>query len=141
MEDWKEITARWKGEHQFVGKNNLGGSVQMGDTGAETISPMELVLAGLAGCTGIDVVNILKKKRQNLTKFEIKVRGKRTEQYPKVYTLIEMDYLFWGDHLDPRAVQQAINLSKEKYCSVSAMLEETAKINVNYQIMDAELEK
>jgi putative redox protein len=90
---------------------------------------MELILIGVAGCTGMDVVSILGMKRQKFDKFEIKVRGKRAETHPRVYTEIEVTYEFWGEQLNPKMVEQAMHLSEEKYCSVSAMLSAKATIS------------
>jgi putative redox protein len=95
---------------------------------------MEMLLLGLAGCTGMDVVSILKKKRQDLQAFKIRVRGKRAEQHPRVYTLIEVTYLLWGENLDAKAVERAIELSEKKYCSASAMLNAVAEIRSSYEI-------
>ena len=99
------------------------------------LSPMEMLLAGLAGCTGIDVALILGKKRQKLEDFEVKIRAKRANDHPMVYTEIEVKYLLWGEDLSEKAIRQAINLSEEKYCSVSAMLGKTAEIHSSYQIL------
>ncbi len=98
------------------------------------VSPMELILAGLAGCTGVDIADILAKKRQPLSALQVKVRGYRREEYPKIFTEIEITYLVYGDGIDPQAVERAIQLSEEKYCSVSAMLRTAAKISTSYQL-------
>jgi putative redox protein len=133
---WKEVSAHWVGEKSFIGKNQSGGSVQMGSVdGTPGVSPMELLLMGVAGCTGIDIVHILGKKRITLDQFEVKVRGKRADDYPAVYTEIDISYFLWGDDLNPKAVEQAIQLSEEKYCSASAMLSKTAQISSSYQIL------
>ncbi len=135
-EDWKEVSAAWKGDMTFIGENTQGGVVQMGSlNGKPGIGPMELVLVGLAGCTGMDVVSILQKKRAPLTDFKVKVRGKRAADYPMVYTHIEVEYLLWGNDLKARDVEQAIALSEEKYCSVSIMLAKTASIHSSYKIL------
>jgi putative redox protein len=132
---WKEIIAEWQGEGGFIGRNMSGGIVQMGRIGDQPgASPMELILIGLAGCTGIDVVDILRKKREPLNALQVKVRGKRADDYPKIYTEIEITYLIWGDGVDPKSVERAIQLSEEKYCSVSAMLSSVADIRSTYQI-------
>ena len=99
---------------------------------------MQLVLVGLAGYTGVDVVDILKKKRQPLKALKVKVRGKRAEDYPKIYNEIEVTYLLWGVGIDPKAVEQAIKLSEEKYCSVGAMLRSVANIRSTYHILSPE---
>lgn len=133
-DDWKEVSATWKGGLNFIGENAKGGTVQMGPIDG-SIGPMQLLLIGLAGCTGIDIVTILQKKKSTPTDFKVKVRGKRAETYPMVYTDIEVLYLFWGDDLKARDVEQAIKLSEQKYCSVSIMINKTANIKSSYKIL------
>lgn len=99
-------------------------------------SPMELVLVGLAGCTAMDVVDILEKKRLHVTGFEVKVEGTRAETYPMVYDCIDVVYTIRGKNIPPRAVEQAIHLSEDKYCSVGAMLGKTAQIHHRYEIIE-----
>jgi putative redox protein len=136
MDDWREIIVDWQGEGAFIGQNRSGGKVQMGKIDEQPgLSPMELVLAALGGCTGVDVASILEKKRQPLQELQIQVRGKRSETYPRKYTEIEVKYLLWGEGFDEEAVRQAIALSEEKYCSVSAMLKSSVKIEFSYQLM------
>lgn len=136
-ENWNEVFATWNGDSTFIGENNDGGSVQMGMLGNTTgISPMQLVLVGLAGCTGVDVVSILKKKRAHLSGFKVHVRGKRTQKYPRVYAEIQGKYLLWGEGLKAKDVEKAIQLSEEKYCSVSSMLGKTARIHSSYKIFN-----
>lgn len=134
--DWKEITAFWKGGMVFTGQNDSGGQVQMGDLeGQPGIGPMQLLLVALAGCTGMDIISILAKKRQAPLDFQVKVRGKRATDYPMIWTDIEVIYLLWGDNLKSKDVEQAIQLSEEKYCSVGLMLGASAKITSSYQIL------
>jgi putative redox protein len=137
MDDgWREVTGEWIGEHAFIGRNKTGGSIQIGSIGDTlSLSPMELLLAGVAGCTGVDVVDILLKKRQPLEALKVKVRGKRADTYPRVYKEIEVLYLIWGNGIDTAAVEQAITLSEEKYCSASAMLREAAEMRSTYKIL------
>lgn len=131
----REIRAEWQGEMAFIARNAEGGKAQMGTLdGTAGLSPMEFLLAGLAGCTGVDIVSILKKKRRSLKRFEVVVRGWRRDTHPKVYTRIEVTYRLWGDDLPATDVEQAIQLSKEKYCSASAMLGATAMIDYTYSI-------
>jgi putative redox protein len=132
--DWKEVTATWQGDLNFLGENTKGGTVKMGPMD-ESIGPMQLLLVGLAGCTGIDIVSILKKKQVFPTNFKVVVRGKRGEKFPMIYTDIEVEYFLWGDTLKVRDVEQAIKLSEKKYCSVSIMLGKTAKISSTYKIL------
>jgi putative redox protein len=141
-DDWREITTEWVGkdtnELTFIGHNAAGGSVQMGVLdGKPGVGPMELVLVAVAGCTGMDIVNILEKKRQPLEKLAVKVRGLRADTHPKIYTDIDIDYHVWGN-VDVKALEQAIQLSEEKYCSVSAMLHGAAKITTQYHLYTSE---
>lgn len=99
---------------------------------------MEMILTGLAGCTGVDIADIMQKKRQPIQALKVIVRGRRAEDFPMVYKEIEVTYLIWGDGIDPKAVERAIQLSEEKYCSVSAMLRSTAEIRSTYRILKAE---
>lgn len=133
-DNWREVSATWKGGLNFIGENDKSGTVQMGPTD-QHIGPMQLLLLGLAGCTGIDIISILEKKKSTPTDFKVKVRGKRADTFPMVYTDIEVEYLLWGDNLKERDVEQAIKLSEQKYCSVSIMLGKTATIRSTYKIL------
>jgi putative redox protein len=134
-QEWKEITAYWQGEQGFIGENSKGITVQMGLVQSQPgISPMELLLIGVAGCTGMDVASMLSKMRQQLTDFRITVRGLRAEQHPRIFTEIEVLYELWGRDLSVKSVEDAIALSEEKYCSVGAMLRASAKIRSSYFI-------
>lgn len=134
-DEWKEVIVDWCGEYAFIGTNLAGGTVQMGSlNGKPGVSPMELLLLGVAGCTGVDIVSILSKKRKKLTALQIRVRGKRAEEHPKVYTDIEIVYELKGEDLDEKSVEQAIQLSEEKYCSASAMLRAVAQVRWGYTI-------
>jgi putative redox protein len=111
---WREVIAEWQGGLAFLGSNATGGTVQMNSFDDKAgLSPMELLLASLAGCTGSDVASILEKKHKSLENFIIKVQGKRAEEHPKVYTEINILYLLWGEDLDRKSVEQAIQLSQE----------------------------
>ena len=135
MAEWREIEAEWLGGDTFIGKNSRGGTVQMGKLNdKQGVSPMEMILAGLAGCTGIDIVDILQKKRAPLQALKVRVRGRKADDFPKIYQEIEVTYLVWGDGIDPKAVERAIELSEEKYCSVSLMLKPVAEIHNSYKI-------
>lgn len=136
MDDaWREIKVEWQGDNAFIGTNPSGGSVQIGTLeGNQGLSPMELLLAGLAGCTGLDVASILEKKHKSLQNLEITVRGKRAEDHPRIYTEIEIYYLFKGEDLDHGSVERAIQLSHQKYCSASAMLGASADIQISFEI-------
>ncbi|HEX9074563.1 MAG TPA: OsmC family protein [Anaerolineae bacterium] len=98
-------------------------------------SPMELLLLGLAGCTGMDVIDILKKKRQSVSGLQVRVEGIRAEHPPKVYTDIQVTYFVRGKNISPKAVEDAIELSETKYCGAGIMLGKTAKITSHYEIV------
>jgi|SRR5947209_8835795 len=99
-------------------------------------SPMEVVLIGLCGCTGYDVVSILQKKREPLTSLEVRAHAERAPNPPSVYTEIKLIYRV-GGNVSHKAVEDAVRLSEEKYCSVSAMLAKTAKISTQIQYADS----
>jgi putative redox protein len=99
--------------------------------------PMELLLVGLGACTGMDVITILRKKRQNIAAYRIEVSGNRAEDYPKVFTEIFIRHVVHGDDVEGSAVRHAIELSETKYCPAYAMLSRTAKISTTYEIHPA----
>ena len=96
--------------------------------------PMELLLMGLGGCSGIDIIQILKKARQDVRGFEMTVSGERSDTDPKVFTKIHLELIITGVDIRESAVQRAIQLSADKYCSASIMLGKTAAINHSYEI-------
>lgn len=96
--------------------------------------PKELLLMALGGCTASDVIPILKKKRVPLQGFEIRLTGNVREEHPQIFTDIHLEYVFYGEGIDPNAVERAIELSSTKYCSVSAMLRPTVNITHSYRI-------
>ena len=126
------ITAKaiWTDKERYVAEATSHHAIVM-DTATEKTanSPMELVLIALCGCTGSDVVGILRKKREPFTSLEVSASGERASGYPAVYTEIKLVYRI-GGKVSHKAVEDAVRLSKEKYCSVSAMLEKTAKITI-----------
>ena len=100
--------------------------------------PVELLLAGLAGCTGMDVVEILRKKRQKVAGFEVRVEGERRDEHPRVFTKIHVTYEVTGQGIDAEAVRQAVTLSEGKYCSVAAMLRAAARITTEIRVRETE---
>lgn len=132
-------SVKWTGEQKFVAVSPSAHAIVV-DSDRETNSapgPMELVLMALGACTATDVVVVLKKKRQKLDMLEVICSGDRATEPPAVWTKIEMLYRLRGN-LDEAAVKRAIELSEEKYCSVSAMLKKTAKISWRYEILRSE---
>jgi putative redox protein len=125
---------------QFVGEASSGHAIVMdGDPevgGNNTgLRPMELLLVGLGGCAGMDIVSILRKKKQELIGLEINVRGKKAENYPKKYTDMDIEFIIKGRNISEDAVKRAIDLSMNKYCSVKATLDGSAKISFTYRII------
>ncbi len=136
----KQAKVRWVSEMQFVGETGSGHAIVLDapapggrNTGP---SPMELLLVGLAGCTAMDVVNILGKKRQPFHGVEVNVHGEQREEPPNVYTDIHVEYVVYGRGVSEKAVEQAIALSEEKYCSAAAMMNKVAKITTSFRIVE-----
>lgn len=119
------------------GAHSVRGAEITLDTEGPAFSPMQLLLAALGGCTGIDVVSILKKMRQDVTDYRIEVDGVRAEDHPRVYTEITVRHIVEGNNLSPEMVERAVSLSDEKYCSVAAMLRGTATIHTEIEIAAA----
>ena len=135
-ETWTEINAHWKGEMVFAATNQKGASIQVGDLGDKPgIGPMQLLLVSLAACTGMDIVSILRKKRVNLSDFQVRVRALRAEDYPMVFTEIHVEYLLWGEDFKAHDIEQAIQLSEDKYCSVGIMLRKAAPVHTSYRTL------
>jgi putative redox protein len=123
-----EAEAIWTDEDRFLGEASSGHALVLDAGEVKTAStPMELVLIALCGCTASDVVGILRKKREPFTGLEVVAKAERAEDHPKVYTQIRLVYRVRGK-VTHKAMEDAVRLSKDKYCSVSAMLEKTAKI-------------
>ena len=130
---------RYSGNMNFLGKADSNHLVVMDapkKAGGEesAVKPIELILIGLGGCTGIDVVSILSKMKAPLENLEISIEAEQSDDFPKVFTKIHIDYTFYGQGLKNEQVERAVNLSKEKYCSVSAMLSKSAEITHSYKI-------
>jgi putative redox protein len=125
----------WVEDKRFVGRASSGHAIVV-DASAEKLgsSPMELLLIGMAGCTAYDVMSILEKKRQSVTGLEVRAQAERAEEPPKVYTTIQVEYVLLGRDIKPKAVEDAIRLSEEKYCSASVMLGKMAQISTSYRI-------
>jgi putative redox protein len=139
-----EPKVTWKQRLSFTGKGPSGFEVPLGtdpSVGGDNdgFRPMELIAIGLAGCTAMDTISILQKKRQDITAFEVVVHTTRAEEHPKVFTHITLEYLITGRQVDPAAVERAIELSATKYCPAQAMLEKTVKIEHKYTISEADL--
>lgn len=132
----------WKHDGVFEAVSESGNKIQF-DTDAPYAngpSPMEAVLLALRSCTSVDVVSILKKKRQQVTGLRVSATAERAEQAPRVFTAIKLTYAVSGSKLSRKAVEDAVSLSKNKYCSVSKMLEKAASIDYEIVYTDGEPE-
>jgi putative redox protein len=127
--------ARWIEKQRFSGVSDSGHTIVVDGDKVSGNSPMELVLIGLCGCTGYDVVSILQKKREPFTSLEVRAEAERAPNPPSVYTEIKLTYRV-GGKVSRKALEDAVRLSKEKYCSVSAMLDKTAKITTAIEYAD-----
>jgi len=136
-----DVAINWKGKMAFEGMGESG-IVQKIDADASVGGenngprPMELIALGLAGCTAMDVISILQKKKQNVIDFEVKIHTDRAEEHPKVFTQAVIEYLVTGRGVDEVAVLRAIELSAEKYCPAQAMLGKAFPMKLVYKILD-----
>lgn len=133
------VEIKWQQEASFIGETESGHSLLMDgppDGGGHNLGPrpMETVLLGTGGCTAYDVVHILKKSRQDVTRCEVRIEAERAQADPKVFTHIHFHFVLAGNNLSPTRVEQAIRLSAEKYCSASIMLGKTAEITHDFEI-------
>jgi putative redox protein len=137
-----EVEVIWQGAMAFVGTGaasnfpvKMDASPDVGGSG-QGARPMELLLIALGGCTGMDVVSILKKMRQELTDYQIKIRGERAPEHPRAYTHITVEHIIRGRNLNPELVEKAVRLSETKYCSVLATINKAARVEVLTTIID-----
>ncbi len=133
------VKVSWIDGFRFVATDSLGHSIVMDaskQSGGEGsgVSPLQLLLIALGGCTGMDIVHIMRKQRQQVNSLEVLVSGERVKEPPQVYNNIRVEYKIKGKNIEEKAVQRAIQLSEDKYCSVGAMLRAKAKVTSNYSI-------
>ncbi|HEK0625390.1 OsmC family protein [Proteus mirabilis] len=134
-----EARVKWVEDLSFVGESSSGHQVMMdGNSGDKAPSPMEMVLIAAGGCSAIDVVSILHKGRHQVTDCEVKLTSKRREEAPRLFTDINLHFIVSGKALTDKIVERAVQLSAEKYCSVSLMLGKAANITHSFEIKDPE---
>jgi putative redox protein len=138
MNDMK-ANITWVNGRSFVAESGSGHAVVLDgapEHGGRNIGvrPMEMLLMGLGGCTAFDVVMILEKGREKITGCEVALEAERATEDPKIFTKVKIIYTFKGENLNPAAIERAIKLSAEKYCSASIMFEKTAKIEHEWRI-------
>jgi len=131
----------WQEGLRFIGSNESGHTVVINNDLDEKgnkkgFSPVELTAISMGGCTGMDVISILKKKRQDVHALEIKIHTERVEKHPRVWSEAVITYIVTGKNIDPKAVERAIQLSVENYCAVHNMLKQAVSISNRYEIID-----
>ena len=133
-----EANVRWEKDLIFTGLADSGYPVKLdSDSSPETgVGPVELIAIALAGCTAMDVISILTKKKEQVKSFDVKVKAERASDYPKVITHASLEYLVVGHNINEGALLKAIDLSVKKYCPVHAMLEKAFPIEMNYSIFE-----
>ena len=134
-------TVKWHHKLTFTGTADTGFSVPLGGSlkvGGDNdgFRPMELIATGLAGCTAMDTISILRKKRQEVTDFEVRVHTERAKEHPRVFTHVKIKYQVTGHSVDEEAVRRAIKLSAERYCPAQAMLGQVVPMDLEYQIFE-----
>ncbi|MCI0400331.1 MAG: OsmC family protein [Gammaproteobacteria bacterium] len=133
---------KWVGDAAFIGETDSGHAIIIDgppEGGGRNLGPrpMEMVLLGMGGCTGYDVVHILKKSRQEVTECTVDLTAERAEEPPKVFTRIHVHFVVSGKGLKEAHVKRAVELSAEKYCSATIMLRKTATITHDFEVRDA----
>jgi putative redox protein len=133
-----KATIHFAGDEFFVGVTPSGHAqaIETNSTRANAATPMELLLIALGSCTGVDVISILKKKRQHVTGYRIEVSGERREEFPRSYTRLDVKHIVRGRGVSETAVAHAIELSDKMYCSVAATLRGSAEIATSYEIVE-----
>ena len=132
-----QVEVTWVQNEQFVGMDSTKHSIVLSTAGEGTGSkPSDLLLIALGACSGVDVVGILNKKRQKFTGLQIKVSGEQDADPPWTFRKIHVEYVVRGRGLSEKAVQQAIELSQDKYCSVAATIRGVAEITSGFQIVE-----
>jgi putative redox protein len=138
-----ETKVTWHGRLSFSGSAETGFTVPLGASSSvggdeDGFRPMELIATGLAGCTAMDVISILQKKREEVTGFEVRVSAEQAGEHPKVFTRATILYLVTGQGVDEASVRRAIELSATRYCPAQAMLGKCMPIVLKYQIFEGE---
>jgi putative redox protein len=140
-----EAKVTWNGRMTFTGTAGTGFSVPLGSDPSvggdnDGFRPLELMAVSLAACTAMDVISILRKKKEDVTAFEVRTHADQASEHPHVFTHVLVEYILTGHRINPTAVERAIELSVTKYCPVQAMLTKAVQIEHTYQIIEASTE-
>lgn len=136
--DTHKVMTSWKGKMKFESDNPSGDSIAM-DAGPDNggdgcgLRPKAMMLSSLAGCTGLDVASLMEKMKLEVEDFKILTEGDLTEEHPKTYHTVRVNYHFYGKNLDEKKLERAVNLSVEKYCGVMEMFRQFAKVHINIE--------
>ncbi len=136
-----KATIKWLDHMSFVGESGSGHSLVMDgppESGGRNLGvrPMEMVLLGLGGCTSFDMVMILQRQRQAISDCQVEIEAERANEVPKVFTKIHVHYIVTGKNLDAKKVERAVNMTAEKYCSVSIMLSASVELSHDFEIIE-----
>ncbi len=135
-----DAQVKWRKEMSFDGTTDSGFHVPLDsvhDAEHKNAGPLELVLLGMAGCTAMDVISILQKKRQTVTDFEVRAHAERAAEHPKVFTFVTVEYIITGHNLELAAAERAVELSTTKYCPAINMLNKAADIQTKITLIEA----
>ena len=133
-----KATIQYAGNEFFIG-TSPSGHAQTIDSKSErraAQSPLEMLLVSVGACTAVDVVSILEKKRQNITDYKVEVSGERREEFPRAFVKFHIHHIVYGRDISEQAVEQAIELSDKKYCSVAATVRPTAEITTSFEVIE-----
>jgi len=138
-----DVKVIWDHGLSFAGTAETGFSVALGASASvggndDGFRPMELIATGLAGCTAMDVISILQKKRQDVVSFEVRVHTEQAADYPKVFTSAVIEYIIKGHNVDEEAVRRSMELSAVRYCPAQAMFAKIMPIQLKYSIFEVE---
>jgi putative redox protein len=145
MEVGMDANVKWHGKLSFTGSADTGFEVPLGAAPVvggdnDGFRPLELMAISLAGCTAMDVISILRKKRQDVTNFEVKVHTERAQEHPRVFTSAIIDYRVVGHNVDEKAVVRSIELSAKNYCPAQGMLDKVFPMTLQYQIFEDQVD-
>lgn len=138
-----DASVTWQHGMTFTGTADTGFTVPLGtdpEFGGDSdgFKPLELMAVSLAGCTAMDVISILQKKRQQVTSFEVRVHAERASEHPRIFTKMHVEYILTGKGINETALKRSIELSETKYCPAQALLSKAVKITHSHQIHDVE---
>ncbi|MDF2179204.1 OsmC family protein [Aliiglaciecola sp. CAU 1673] len=131
-----QASVKWVDGLRFMGTSDSGHAVVMDGDKASAASPMEMVLMAAGSCSSVDVVNILQKAKQQVSGVEVKLSGERADAVPAVFTKIHLHFVVSGQGISDKHVERAVNLSADKYCSVSIMLGKSVEVTHSFEVVE-----